>query len=82
MAVNLHAVHKKTDSHAAHELMKHYLHVSYYHAAQELLLACSTQKIARMQYTKLTRVQPISCHTCVLTRVTTKIEEHKRVHHT
>ena len=56
------------------QYMKLYSRASYYCVAHELLLACSTQK--------LTQVQPILCHTHVLTRVTAKIEEHMCVHHT
>ena len=77
MAVNLHQA-QKTDLHAAHET---YSCVSYHHAARELLLTCSTQKVSRMQYTKFdSHVAHFVSHAC-FDSSHNKIEEHTRVHH-
>ena len=59
---------------------KHYLHASYHCAAHKLLLACSARKIAHVQYTKFDlHAAHFVSHACLI-RVTTKIEEHTRVH--
>ena len=74
MAVNLHAAHKKTDSCAAHEavLVCFLLH--------ELFLACSAQKIAHVQYTKVDlHAAHFMSHVC-FDSSQTKIEEYTHVH--
>ena len=44
---------------------KHYSHASYYHAAHEVLLACSTQNIIHVQYTKVdSRATHFMSHMC------------------
>ena len=43
--------HTRRLTHVQH--MKHYSRASYYHAAHELLLACSAPKIAHVQYVKV-----------------------------
>ena len=55
VAVNLHVAHKKTGSHAVHEIL---LRASYCHAAHEVWITCSTQNIACVQHMKVDSYAP------------------------
>ena len=62
MAVNLLAAHKKTNLCAAYKALLAYF---YYHATHTFSLACSTQKIAHVQYTKVDlRAANFMSHAC------------------
>ena len=77
MAVNLHAAHKKTDLHAAHKALlacfllscaNYYSRFTHVHlpliSDYSKIICAQCTKIARLQYTKLTCVQPILSHAC------------------
>ena len=72
MAVNLCAAHKKTDSHAAHEVL---LACFLQSCITQRLISCSTQNIACVLYTKVN--SHVTCEFWL--SHSTKIEEHTRV---
>ena len=62
--------------------IKHYSYASYYRAAHEVLLACSAQNIAHIQYMKVDlHAAHFMSHACFNVSHD-KIEEHIRVHRT
>ena len=57
----VHVAHKKTESCAAHEILL----MCFNYAAHKVLLTCSTQNIARVQYMQVDlHVTHFMSHTC------------------